>query len=124
MGRLYRAGCREKVVLWEFSGSTDDDGRPIVNSPTEIDVRWVPTGRESNDPMASVVDESVRVVVTQDVPINSILWRGELLDLPDSPTDLYLVTSRSHASDIMKRETRRELTLMRYSDTLPELAGT
>lgn len=124
MGRLYKAGCRQEAVLWEFSGSFDDDGRPIVNSPVEVKVRWVPGGRQGDDPMGSVTDETVRVAVPQDIPINSIMWLGELFDLPSPPTDLYIVTGRNHATDVMGRDTRRELTLMRYSDTLPELAGT
>ena len=30
----------QKAVLWVFSGITDETGKPLVNAPVELDVRW------------------------------------------------------------------------------------
>ena len=110
----------QRAVLWRFD-SHDDHGQLRVFSPEEIGVRWVENNREVVSKDGTVVVSTVQAVVEEDIPIDSILWLGELLDLPISPTDLMQVVSKSTVPDLKNRETFRELNLLRYQDTLPTI---
>ena len=112
----------EKACLYAYS-DRDDNGQLIVDAAVEIDCRWEFVQREIliSPGVRSRVD--AQVAVDQEIALGSILWRGSLDDLPTTPTDLYEVVGRKEAKDMRGVETRRELLLMRYGDTLPTLSS-
>lgn len=117
-------GRFQKAVLWR-NGGYDNYGEVKVLDPVEIDVRWEDTHNETVDPNGNVVAKTAQVVVNQDIAIGSILWKGELADLPSPVTNLHQVIGKTETPDLKNRNIRRQLTLMRYKNSLPdEVAGT
>lgn len=112
---------RGKAVLWPRLG-IDGYSEPVVGDPVEIDVRWNDSRREMIDPGGNVVATDAQVIVGRDVPMNSILWQGEMADLPPSLTPkagLVIVKAIDFTPDIKGRNAFREVGAMRYKDKLP-----
>lgn len=113
----------QDAVLWSWDGtSVDDDGVQTVGAATAIKVRWQEKYSEVTEPNGSTVAISDKVAVKQDIKVGSILWLGALADLPSPPTNLRQVHSVDKSPGIKARKTRRQLNLIKYSDTLPDLA--
>jgi len=110
----------QRAVLWRFDGY-DNHGQLIVSSSEEICVRWVENNREVVSKDGTTIVSTVQAIVDEDIPLGSILWLGELVDLPDSSTDLMEVISKATVPDLTIRETFREVSLIRYQDTLPTI---
>jgi len=124
MTRLAEHGLCQKAVLWAAATTApkhDEKGRPIVAAAVEVNCRWVEVQREGSDAQGNTVAITAEVVVDRDVPLDSIMWLGEKEDLATPPVDLMKVVDRVHTPCVRNRATRRELSLARYSDTLPEL---
>lgn len=112
---------RQKAVLWAATGF-DDYGQVTVAAATEIKVRWV-TGKKTD---LGVQSDSVgfdsTAAVDRHIPDGSILRLGSLRDLPDVLTDLNQVIDSKTTPDIKGRNTRRTVSLMKFSDDLPTIS--
>ena len=107
------------AVLWAFVGQ-DRHGKQIVASPIQIPVRWVLNQNQVIDPTGNTI-ASTGTVITHGLAIvnMSILWQGQLADLPAVPTNLHQVIKVNSTPDIKNRNTRFDYVLMKFSDQLP-----
>lgn len=121
MTRLHKSGLIHKAVYWAASGN-DEKGRMTLSAPVEIPCRWTPTFKNVTDAQGRLVLVTVILKVKQEIADNSILWKGNHPDLPDTPTNLFQVVGRKDTDDVKGRQTRRKVFLKRYSNTLPALA--
>ena len=113
-------GLYDYAVLWA-AGTPDGYGRTKLGAPQEVRVRWVGGQQEAQDPQSTSESWPTEVTIGQDVTPGSIMWYGKLVDLPTVPTDLYRVVGIQSTKDIKGRRTHRALTLVRLSDTRPDL---
>lgn len=113
-----------KAVVWEATGNVDNYSRPSVQGPHEITVRWLPVNRQGTDPQGNVCSVTLELMLDQIIPINSIVWKGELVDLPLEPTDLFVVVSREEVDDIKARLIQYSASCTRFRDSLPATIGT
>jgi hypothetical protein len=111
-------GRYEQIVLWTASGY-DNYSNPVVDVAQEITVRWEDIRRETTDPKGATVIVDVALFVDRDIPIGSIVWRGELTDLPVSPTELREVIGFEKIPDIKGRISQRTALLRSYGNALP-----
>ena len=111
----------QNAILWRFSDTKDDYNRPIVKAYEEVMVRFNLKRRQSTDAKGTVINYDATAITEETYPIDSILWIGELKDMPASPTPLYQVKSYSEMSDVKNRETKYKAMLVRYTDTLPTI---
>lgn len=112
--------CKQRAVLWAFSGY-GDDGQHRFTTPVEIRVRWTDKQSQVVDKDGNNVALDATVVVLQDVAIGSLMWKGKLTDwysVGSSPpgTGLMIVKITDGATDIKNRATRRTVGLQRYKD--------
>jgi len=121
MPSLASSGRHQKAVLWAATGNFDNEGDALISSPVEITVRWEEVLEEAVDPNGNTVAVDAKITVDRVITVGSILWLGELIDLPSPPTELKQVIGRNHIPGIKSRQTYRSLMLMRYSDTLPTI---
>ena len=112
----------QDAILWRYS-SKDDYNRPIVSQYEEVEVRFKLGQVQSTDAKGSVISYDGSAVTEETYPIDSILWVGELKDMPDAPTPLYQIKSYRETPDLKGRETKYTAMLMRYTDTLPTITS-
>lgn len=117
-----RKNLKQKAVLWAAS-TADQHGRPRVIDPVEVKVRWEDTRRESNDPQNLVVSTDITIDVDREVTVESVLWLGELVDLPAAPSPLYKVIGYDGTQDMKGRKVQHSAVLARYGGSLPTIAG-
>ncbi len=113
----------QRAVLWEASGTSDDYGKPKVIAPVEVLVRWDDTVSGSLDAQGNKTRVDATVTVDRAVPVDSIMRKGALVDVPVPPTGLYRVASYSEVPDVKGRNFRRTVSLVRHSNTLPEIVS-
>ena len=115
---------RQKAILWTRKG-VNRQGQVTLNDPVEIMVRWKWVKREVLDKQGNTVAIDAEVVTVETVPIGSVMWLGELNDLPGTAEvpeeDTMQVVSAPTTPDIKGRFIQRTLMLMRIKDTMPEL---
>lgn len=114
----------EKAVLWRFAGM-DRESKPLVYDPVEIDVRWEETREDVLNPLSGqMVTKSANVVVDQEIALGSIMWLGELADVP-ATGDFRQVIEYKQTPNYDNTLVRRTVGLMRFRNTLPaSKAGT
>ena len=112
----------DRAVLMEFI-SQDDYGQPLVREAEEIDCQWEEAQSESRDPQGNVIAIDATVVVDREVPTDSIIWKGELVDWlgtgsggGDDPI-LMRVARVGAIHDLQGRDFRRVLYLQRVRGT-------
>lgn len=124
----------QKAIAWLASGFNREGQHKVVFPGIELDVRWTDTQGEALDARGNLISTDANVIVDRDIPIGSIMWKGDQeqleaavpgtgtgLDL--SPTsDLYEVVAVTISPDLKARETYRDVRLKRYSDTMPDPA--
>lgn len=124
---LEKMDLNQTAVLW-LKLSENQYAQPVVNPVgVEIRVRWNDKRTQRQDKDGNPIFYDATVVVSQDVPVDSILWLGELADIPGSAdppvpeSDLFKVSKINTALDLKGRPNhrRRELMLDRFNDTLP-----
>lgn len=113
--------CVDYMVLFEASG-IDNYGVVKINEPVEIRGRWNDDVRDGNDSQGNKVSFSIRISALRDIPLQSILWHGKLVDLPASPTNLCQVKANTGGLDVHGLAERFEFGLVRFSDALPVFA--
>jgi hypothetical protein len=113
------------AVLWERTGN-DQFSDQTVASPVEIKVRWEDLRDEVPNPNTKTQGYDAVVVVACEIPIDSVMWKGRLRDLPgtaETPEeDIYKVKRKSAIPDIKGRHVRRVVYLVRHNDTIPTIS--
>ncbi len=113
--------CVDYAVLWEADG-LDNYGVVKVLEPVEIRCRWNDSPKDSVSSQGDKVSLTVRISALRDIPIQSILWHGKLVDLPESPTNLCQVKSVDGGLDVHGLAERFEFGLVRFMDRVPNLS--
>ena len=111
----------QKAVIWTES-SADEYGRKTLATGTELTVRWEDASIFPRPELSEEEELDATLVVNQVVALGSIIWKGQLTDLPSpvsSTTDLFEVIRFSEIPDIKGREIRYLCGLQKYSDTIP-----
>lgn len=109
---------KQDAVLWNFVRQ-DRHGKPVLAAPVAVKVRWTLNDSQVVDATGNTIQSSGSVVMDRSVDNMSVMWLGELKNLPAPPTELHQVIKANTTPDIKNRFTRYEYTLMRYSDELP-----
>lgn len=113
--------CVDYMVLWEADG-IDAYGVVKVLDPVEIRGRWNDSPKDANDAQGNKVSIIVRISALRDIPMESVLWHGKLVDLPIEPTDLCQVKSIDGGLDVHGLAERFEFGLTRFMDKVPTLS--
>lgn len=104
--------------MWTFS-SYDSHGEPTVIDPVEIDTHWESGLRERMGENDNPIAISGTILVDRDIALNSILWLGELVDLPASPTNLVEVVDFDKIPDDKGRKFQRTVFVKKWKEDLP-----
>lgn len=121
-------GRHQKCVLWAKS-SEDSMGEVKVSKPTEIDVRWNDTHRETTDADGNTVLADATVVVDRDIEVGSLMKLAKLKDISNARTTgagisgLVQVVRFNKTPDVKGRFYYRECFLQRFKDVLPQITG-
>lgn len=110
------------AVLWE-AGPYDAYGKYKVQPAIEVRCRWETKrdmGEGAQDTVASITDT---VFVDRFIKLGSILWKGKLVDLPITPTNLKEVSEYKEVPDLKGRRFQRTLTVVRYNEQLPTVVA-
>lgn len=116
-------GRKQYAVLWTRAGY-NREGMPRVNTGTELKVRWENDAVQIQRLLDTPIKVDAFVVVNIDVTIDSIMWQGQLKNLPSPVTsvdDLYKVVAFKKIPDVKGRKYRRVAMLQRYGQTLPDI---
>jgi hypothetical protein len=117
--------CWDTAVLWPATTVYDDQGQPVRSTPVELawpnGCRWVPSTRQVMDAKGNLINLDATVVVLQDIPVNSLMWLGELADWYGtgsgaSDDGLMVVKSFNKTSSQDGRFERRTVSLMRFKN--------
>ena len=111
---------RQKAVYWALH-DWDRTGRPTVEEPEELDVRWEKGLSQEVTPNVNPEIVESTVWVNQAIELGSVFWKGALIDLPDSPTNLREVVDYQEIPDVKGRIYERVVLLGKYMDTLPTI---
>lgn len=128
MPSLEEGDLHQRAVLWAAVGY-DAYGRPKVDDPEEIDVRWEIGYREVMDENGHTIALDGEAVVTRRIKVGSLMWHGYLSDAPDSTNfvnednPLMVVRTYWEIPDIKGRNIRRSVGLQWYKDKLPATTG-
>lgn len=114
-------GCTEEAVLWARSGF-DKKGIPKVTTPVEIMSRWEKGARQIMGPEDVPIGATGNVMVDREITVGSLLWLGELEDLPDAPSGLVEVIDYEEIPDVKGEEKQRNVVVRRWKDSLPTVA--
>lgn len=117
----------DKAVMWEFAGRYDSQGQPKVKDvPISLEVRWNDVESEALDRDGNTITLSAQVVVDRKITPGSVMWKGDIADLPSadtfSPDDdgsLHQVVRYNGTKDVKGRAIRQEVSLMRFKGSLP-----
>lgn len=108
----------QKAVHWPLYGY-DGNGEPTVSSPQEITCRWEDVTRQIMGDNGTPIAIDAEVWVDTDVAEGSMMWKGQLIDLPDPATDIMEVVGHDEIPDVKGRVSETVLYLKRYRDSLP-----
>lgn len=114
------------VVLWEFTGRYDRQGKPIVLAPVEFKVCWDTTKRQVRRDKDNIIYVEGDLFVPRDIPEHSILILGRLDDWGTLGTgttgaagSLMEVVRFDKIGDIKVRNYTRTVSISRYAKKLP-----
>lgn len=113
------------AVYWEGNGLTDIT-QPQIKSPVEIPCSWLDVVRDPKSPNDEALIFDVHMGVDRDIPEGSIFWPGKLEELPlddafEDNAPLYQVVGKDVTPNISATQFRRNIMLIRFGTTLPEL---
>jgi hypothetical protein len=120
----------QKAVLWDATGAIDDYGRPVVEAPENVWVRWELRNIQVVDRQGNLVGLDGEVVVDRKVGIGSQMWLApDQSANSDTATEQWYgtgsagddsevmeVVTYSDIPDIKGRHHRREVGIRRYRD--------
>ena len=110
----------QKAVLWTRAGF-DDYGRPTVNSPIELKVRWEDGKRQDLGPLASPVAVDATVTVDREIEIGSMLRKGAKTTMPSPVDKIHEVVDYVEIPDVKGRVAERVVLLRRFAESLPTI---
>lgn len=113
------ADIPQDFVLWRAASRLRADGLPSLGSAEALKGRWdVARGRRGggNKDTPKVV---ARLFVDEAVAKESLIWKGKLEDLPDSPTELFQVAEYVEIEGLLSGEYTRYLELIFFGNSLP-----
>lgn len=112
----------DRAVYWAQS-SYDDDGNPTLGSPVQIVCRWETKRKEANPYSENeTIGYNEFVMTAQELTVGGIMWKGKLVDIPSPPTDLRQIVDQDIIRDIRGVVTYYAVKLVKYGNTLPNLA--
>jgi len=130
MPSVERRNLKQKALLWTPVGLDVNGEVVVVNDPVELEVRWVDGRSESTDAQGNPVALDAKVIVKQDIAIHSIMLLGSLDDWYGTGSgsgwdenNFMIVKSFSKIPGLKGRRFFREVSLARYSSTLPVPSG-
>lgn len=121
----------QPALFWA-PAQNDQYGQPQVHPPVQIRVRWNTIRREWLDHQGNSVILDADAVVSQKVPIGSLMWLGTLEDWngvgsgsgsAELGDELCEVKNYTETPDIRNRYRRRTVQLLRYHDKLPAIVS-
>jgi hypothetical protein len=119
----------DPALLWEFRRYDGAGDLVVADVPEPVDVQWVDRTKFLRGPDGQQVQIDATVAVTRDVsagpvPLNSLMFRGELSDYTAGvEVTVMQVVSRAEARDLKGRAVRREYGLAFYRGKLPTTTG-
>lgn len=116
---------KQDAVLWAYAGVDNHGDIKVSSTPVALKVRSEKLTRQVNDPVSEIQATDFTLVVDREIAKGSIIWFGKLSDVPDDTnnlTDLKQVVEYDEIPDIKGRKFRREVTLIKYGDRLPQTA--
>lgn len=119
LSHIETAKFTQPAILWPAQG-TDDYGLVIVGDPAQLMVRWEWGTTEDGSLIVNNRQITATVFVDQPVPLNSIMCKGELNELPSPLLDLHQVVAYKETPDTKGRRVRRRVLLAKYHDQLPD----
>jgi hypothetical protein len=117
-----KRSLNQDAVFWEVNLTENNYGREELKAAVAIKTRWETKNKEVLDSIGNTIGIESTVVVDREIPVGSILWKGKLIDIPATPTDLRQVVTYNETPDIKNRYVRRIVGLVKYSNELPNLA--
>lgn len=116
-----RAGRHQTAVLWRKEGE-DRFSEASFDDPEELTVRWEWRREVRHRPDGQPVGIDALVIVTEEVPLGSLLWKGTLEAFEDETAGsirLMEAVTYEEIPDIKGRHTLRELGLIRFKGSVP-----
>lgn len=122
MPPVERMELNQKAVVWRADTVTRYDryGNAKVGEADEINVRWTSVNRLVTDPQGVPIAITAEVVADEEIPVNSVMRLGKLIELPDPIDNLFRVAVSNVTPDIKNRETAYSVSLARLNDSLPD----
>jgi hypothetical protein len=115
----------QPAVLYAVNGNTDE-GEITVSGGVQLDVRWEDKQLQIFDANGQPVAIDAVVTVDRAIPVNSILWQGQLDEIDELATDLVLtqVKTCKVIPSLDARETNYVVGVARFKGRLPTITGT
>lgn len=115
----------QKALLYSFEGP-DEYGEPKVNdTAVELTVRWTLVQKDMLDPQGHQISIDAEVHVDREIVLGSVMWLGGTADLVGTSgyplDDLMKVVNYRESRDIKGQHIRREVSLTRLSNSMPEV---
>lgn len=117
MGWVHRR-LKRKAVLWTHSGVNDRQGQPVLNAPVEIRAYYELVQTTQQDANSQSTTKLQEVWVDRDIALHSMMWLGELNDLPDTVTTALRVVE-FHRTEGWGSTPERRVVLARWTGQLP-----
>src|ERR1035438_9355007 len=119
----------QPAVLWAIAVDAngtpllDSYGKPKVQEPIELLVRWTDTQQSSLGAQENVEISSAQVVVDRPIALNSIMRKGTMQSLSNPPGNLHRVAQYNETMDIKGRAAARTVTLVHFAESLPTVVS-
>lgn len=122
MPAIETEGANQFAVLWAYS-APDSHGQPTVEAAVEIAARWEWGQRQVMTAESTPITCDASVMVDQEIAMGSLLWQGELADLPDPVEDvvLYEVVGKDTTPDVKGRSFQRNVFVRKWRESLPTI---
>lgn len=131
--RIEGVDLHQTAVYWEVV-KYDRHGHVKVKAPVELNpedgngVRWINRRSQVTAPDGQVITLDARIVTSQEIKVNSIIWLGTLDEWNESGSDgndtqLHQVKIYSEVPDIRNRDYRYEVGAQRWKKALPDIVA-
>ena len=107
----------QKAVLWLKTG-VNQFNQDTYGEPEEIPCRWEDRDDQVKLDSGELINATARIMVAQVIPLESILWLGKLVDLPDYPSDLHEVVLTRNTPSLDGMNYQRTIVTQRFAGTI------